>query len=72
MFCVITFIIFVFMKQPTNYTDWETATAEIISTTLDIPYSDACAIMEAVPFTISQSWELGSSPEETANKIINQ
>ncbi len=62
------------MKHPLypNFYFWETAVADQISEKLDCDFGDASGILEANPSLIGESWQAGLSPEETANKIINQ
>lgn len=55
-----------------TYDQWEAAIANAISNLLGCDYGDASGIIEANPFIMAQSWAMGLTADQTANKIVNK
>lgn len=53
-----------------KYDTWETEVTELIAAQLQCTYGDAAGVVEAQPFYMAQSWGMGLTAEQTANKII--
>lgn len=55
----------------TQRNKWEEQITEILAEKMDVDFSDASGIVEAQPFIMAQSWTLGLSAADTAEKIMN-
>lgn len=52
-----------------SFVAWEALLTNCIAVQLEIPYSDAAAIVEAQPSELSRAWADGLSPDEAASRI---
>lgn len=52
-----------------SFVAWEALLTNCVAAQLEVPYSDAAAIVEAQPTELSRAWADGLSPNEAALRI---
>ncbi|WP_442117189.1 hypothetical protein [Pseudomonas sp. W22_MBD1_FP4] len=53
-----------------SYYEWESAVVQFVADELEVPYSDASAVVEGQPFYMQQSWGKAMDAKETAAKVL--